>query len=288
MSGSQNNVRVAARKALIQVFEPLANFALEAGMSAGDMTALLRESTVKAVSKRQLETARRTNISGIAATTGIPRAEISRLLKRSHANDNMLVVRHQLSTNRILAAWRKESKFTTKNGRAATLRMYGRGASFESLVKSHGRGIPTRAVLDELVRSQVVEVLPGQKIRARATLAVNPNLDAQVIKEAGVRASGLLSMMLSNNTELESLRFIVTATIPATNSKPLPTLKEELSKRSTRFLSEVREILAGGAGDHALRTVDLTVFCHEAVQKNKQKQAFSSRINFRRRPTRQS
>ena len=84
----------------------------------------------------------RVNISGIAATTGIPRAEISRILKSSAEPGPKSIDRQQISTNRILAAWHDEPKFTDANGHPADLELYGRGATLESLVKTYGRGIP--------------------------------------------------------------------------------------------------------------------------------------------------
>ena len=69
-------------------------------------------------------------------------------------------------------AWHQVPRFTDSKGQPADLKLYGRGASFESLVRRYGRGIPTRAVLDELIRTRTVEMLSSQKIRAKASIAV--------------------------------------------------------------------------------------------------------------------
>jgi hypothetical protein len=285
MSSPRGNVRALARKALLQLLEPLTAFVIDAGLSAGDMNLLLRAAAVRGVAKRQLEISRRINISGIAATTGIPRAEISRILNQKSIQDNR-PDRRQQSTNRILAAWHDEPKFTNVNGQPATLKIYGRGATFESLVRSYGRGIPPRAVLDELLRSRVVDVLPGQRVRAKASLSVHSGLSPQLIKAFGDRASDLLSTMLSNMRAPETPRFLATVAAPAASKKMLPLIRKELSSRSAEFLSEMRETLAVAPRKRGSSTVGVTVFYHETSRGNFPKRSLANRTNFRRRPSR--
>jgi hypothetical protein len=286
MNPSRGDARAAARKALSQLMEPLSVFVADAGLSAGDVCLLLREAVVKSVAKSQLEKSQRTNISGIAATTGIPRAEISRILNQKTVPDDSKNNRRQQSTNRVLARWHDEPKFTAINGQPATLKLYGRGATFESLVKLYGRGIPVRAVLDELLRSRVVEVLPGQRIRAKASLAVHFGLSPQKVKRFGDRASELLSTMLSHMRESENPTFMATATAPAT-ADMLPVIRRDLANRTAEFLSEVRESLAMASRKHGSRTVGVTVFYHERERQGSRKRSPENRTNFRRRPLRQ-
>jgi hypothetical protein len=282
MTASRDDIRAAARKALLQLMEPLSAFAIHAGLSAGDMCLLLRQAAVISVAKSQLEISQRTNISGIAATTGIPRAEISRILKQKPVKDDRKNNRRQQSTSRILARWHDEPKFTGINGQPAILNLYGRGATFESLVKLYGRGISARAILDELLRSRAVEVLPGQRIRAKASLAVHFGLSSQIVKRFGDRTSELLSTMLSHMRESESPRFMATATVLATPAM-LPVIRRELAERSVEFLSEVRESLPIAPRKHGSRTVGVTVFYHEREQQDLRKSSSENRTNFRRR-----
>jgi hypothetical protein len=280
MTAARADVRAAARKALSQVLEPLAAFVIDAGLSTSDVCLIVREAAVKFVARSQLETAQRINISGIAATTGIPRAEISRILKQNTIHNDRENDRRQQSTNRILARWHDKPKFSVIHGQAATLKLYGPGATFESLVKLYGRGIPARAVLDELLRSRVVEVLPGQRVRAKASASVHSRLSPQMVKRFGDRASDLLSTMLSHRRESESPRFLATATVLAT-SETLPDIKRKLASRSEEFLSEVRGSFA--PRKHGSRTVGVTIFYHEKEPKHSNKTSPENRTNFRRR-----
>ncbi|HEY1313049.1 MAG TPA: DUF6502 family protein, partial [Steroidobacteraceae bacterium] len=167
------DVRTVARKALAQLLEPLVGFVLDSGLSTQELRWILREAAVRSVAAKQLSAMRRLNISGIAASTGIPRADISRILRSSARPSPSNTDRQQQSTNRILAVWHEDPRFTTIEGKPADLKIYGRGATFDALVRGHGRGIPTRAMLDELTRVGAAEVLASRLVRARTSVAID-------------------------------------------------------------------------------------------------------------------
>jgi hypothetical protein len=278
---------MVARRALRKLFEPLSGFVIDAGISPGELNAILRHAAVRSAAAKQLEVSDRINISGIAATTGISRAEISRILKSGDREDRKLSDPRPLSTNRILAAWHEEPRFTDANGQPAELRLYGRGLTFESLVKAHGRGIPTRAVLDELVRSRAVDVLPSQRIRAKTSLSVNRGISTQMIKIFGDRATELLSTMLANMREPESARFIASVTGSSPKANALPLFKRELSLKGAEFLAEIQEGLVQETARNirrAANTVTVTVYYHEtSKKKSRVTPPAVRRKNFRRK-----
>ncbi len=274
-------LRAAALQAVAQLLRPLAGFVIDAGLSGGELRSLLREALVKSMSERQLEFSRRVNISGIAATTGIPRAEITRILKQKQ--NGRLPDRRQQSTNRILAAWHDEPRFTNARGKPSILRLYGAGATFDALVKSYGGGLPTRAVLEELMRTHVVDLLPAQRIRAKACLAAQWGLRPHVLKAFGDHASDLLSTMLWNLRNPESQMLLATITAPASAPKLRKTLQEEVSKRSAKFLARIQQSFPVGPHKRGTGVVGLTVFYHEAIRRRSSNNPSKSRTNFRRK-----
>lgn len=138
---------------------------------------------VHVAGERQLEDSNRVNISGIAATTGISRAEVSRILSSGRSSAGA-TKRQQNVTTKILSAWHRDAPFLTFNNRPRDLKIFGSGPTFESLVRMHGQGIPTRAILDELIRIGAIQSLTSsQKIRSRMSLAVNPRTSCKKIKE---------------------------------------------------------------------------------------------------------
>ncbi len=236
-------MRDAARQALAALLEPLAGFALDAGLSVHEVETLLRAAAVRSAAKRQREVSQRVNISGIAASTGLSRAEISRLLKSPEQAEAGPPdeAREQQATNRILSAWHEDPQFTKPNGQPADLKIFGPGATFDALVKQHGRGLPTRAMLDELARAQALEVRPGQKVRAKALVAADRGTTPQAIKAFGERAEQLLSTLLATMRDPNGHQFVTHIEGAVHAVEALPVLRREVAARGSDFLANMRD-----------------------------------------------
>ena len=286
----RHDVRGVARAALLQLLEPLVEFVLDSGLNTHELHSILREAAVRSVAAHQMENARKVNISGIAASTGIPRAEISRILKSPPSSAETITDRQQQATNRILAAWHQDPKFTTPEGQPADLKIYGRGSTFESLVRNHGRGIPSRAILDELTRVGAAEVLPSRLIRVRTSVTVDRGMTPQVIRSFGLRAAELLTTMLQNMRNPENPKFIASISGSNISAALMPLFRKELANKGADFLANIQESLfrdaaVGLAEKSPSRTnrVSVTVFYHEASRKAKQRKgSVKKRRNFSR------
>jgi Family of unknown function (DUF6502) len=287
---ARNDVQVLAKKALLQLFEPLIGFVLDSGLSTPELHSILREAAVRTVAARQLDLARRINISGIAASTGIPRGEISRILKSKEDSSRQFVDRRQQSTNRILSVWHQDPKFTTPAGKPADLRIYGKGATFEALVRNYGRGIPTRAMLDELIRAGAAEVLASRLVRVKTLVAVDRGVTPRVIRSYGERATELLSTMLQNMRYPDSPQFIASVSESTISPTVLPLIRKELAIKGADFLSDIHDFLIRDTTDESTKRrpsgssrVSVTIYYHESSHKVKSKtQAVRKRRNLRR------
>jgi hypothetical protein len=287
---NRNDVRVAARNALLQLFEPLVEFVLDSGLSTNELHSILREAAIRSVAARQIQALQRINISGIAASTGIPRAEISRVLKSNIDSPRQGINRRQQSTNHILSVWHQDPKYTTPGGKPADLKMYGRGATFEALVRNHGRGIPTRAMLDELTRTGSAEVLPSDLVRAKTSVPVDRGVTLRAIRAFGDRATELLSTMLQNMRSSDSPKFVASISGANISHADLPLFRKELANKGADFLAElhdslVRETIIGSAKGRMSRAnrVSVTIFYHETPGKVRPKKELGKkRRNFRR------
>jgi hypothetical protein len=283
------DVRTGAKKALAQLLEPLAGFVFDSGLSIREFHAILRAAAVRAVAARQLEISRRINISGISASTGISRAEISRILRAERKSPEKSADKPEQSTSKILSVWQQDPKFTTPNGHPADLKIYGRGATFESLVRRFGKGIPTRAMLDELTRTRAVELRPAQTIRLKAGVAIERGVTPQVVKAFGDRVSELMSTMLQNMRDPENAAFVANVSGVKIAAAELPLLRREVSSRGAEFLSEIQDILDRGpaverkAKSKNVKSLSITVCYHEDSGKTPHKKpALAPRRNFRR------
>jgi len=289
--GNKNSdVRSAARKALLQLLEPLAGFVLDSGLSTFELQSIFRVATVRSVAAKQREFGRRINISGIAASTGIPRGEISRILQNSGDSTVAKGDLRQQSTNRILEVWHQSPRFTNPNGHPAVLKIFGRGATFESLVKSYGRGIPTRAMLDELATAGAIEVLSLQKVRAKASVAVDRGMNSRAIRAFSERATALLSTMLLNMRHPDQSRFIASTTTTRFLPNTLPLLRKKVSSKGADFLADIQDDFLGalpvarkGRSQAAGQRVSVTVFYCEQPHRKTKRLPMTMRRNFRRR-----
>jgi hypothetical protein len=288
---ARNDLQVLAKKALLQLFEPLIGFMLDSGLSTPELHSILREAAVRSVAARQLDVTRRVNISGIAASTGIPRGEISRILKSNEDSSRRSSDRQQQSTNRILSVWHQDPKFTTPAGKPADLKIYGKGATFEALVRNYGRGIPTRAMLDELTRAGAAEVLSSRLVRVKTLVAVDRGVTPRVIRSFGERATELLSTMLQNMRNPDSPQFIASISEAAISPTLLPLIRKELAIKGADFLADIHDFLIrDSTGETTKRRpsqsnrVSVTVYYHESPHKVESKrQAVRMRQNLRRK-----
>jgi uncharacterized protein DUF6502 len=263
--------RGIARKALLGLLEPLAGFVLDSGLSIHDLTRMFREAAVRSVAAQQREGSRRLNISGISASTGIPRAEVSRILNSASRNVTLESERGKQSTNKVLAAWHQNPKYTNANGQPADLRIYGRGATFEKLVESHARGIPVRAMLDELTRTGAIEIKSPQVVRMKSLRAIDRGATPQVLKAFGERSSALLSTLLQNMRHPEAASFVASASGTGISQDAVPWIRTEVATRGARFLADLEDLLEpkrsarGGSRSFARsKNVSVTVFLHES------------------------
>lgn len=283
-----DDVPTAGRKALRTLLEPLAGFVLEAGLSVHEFEQIFRIAAVISAADRQRELTGRLSISGIAALTGIPRAEISRILKKKTQEPSPDLQRH--AANRILSVWHEEPEYQDDNGAPAVLPIFGESPSFDSLVRVNGRGIPTRAMLDELVRTGSVEVLSARRVRVKSLVAVSHGVGPLAVRAFGDTAAELMDTMLSNIRDPGKFHFVSNIQAAVGKRDVLPVFRKETSSRGQTFLAGLQEIFhdesaaEGGRnlGQSSTR-VGVTVFYSEKTKNITKSRGALARQNLRRK-----
>lgn len=234
-------MHAAASQALGPILQPLAAFVLDSGLSVRELEVLFRTAAVLSVAARQRASGQRVNISGIAATTGIPRAEISQILrapKRPAATRPLA----PSPINRVLAAWHEEPGYQKPSGKPADLRVFGAAPSFEALAKKHGAGLPTRAILDELARAGACTIISTQRIRTNSFSAINSGIGPKTIEAFSAKAAHFFSALSAsaNSQGHDLLSGISEAVI---ESSQLPIFRREVVARTADFVSAMRDNL---------------------------------------------
>jgi Family of unknown function (DUF6502) len=232
-------IQEAARKSLIKLLKPLSAFVFDCGLSISELNLILRTAAVESVAARQLENSNRVNISGVAAITGIPRAEVSRILNPSGSLTIGAIQGRPSITSRILSAWHCDPDYLTTDRRARDLKIFGAGPTFESLVRTYGQGIPVRAILDELKHVGAIQLLTSsQKIRPKMFLAINPRITHKIVRELGATTDDLFLCLNPSDAAFER---VFGAKVW---SGPVPQVRRRLGPNAMALLRELQTILA--------------------------------------------
>ena len=203
------------------------------------MNLLLRKAAVQSAAARQLANSGRINVSGISALTGIPRAEVSRILNsRGYVTPGETQVRQNI-TSRVLSAWHRDPDYLTADRRARNLKIFGGGSTFESLVRAYGRGIPVRAILDELKRVGAIQIMTStQEILPKMPLAIHSRLTRKKINDFDAATDVFLCLLSPCD--------IAYRTVSGTKvwSGPVPLVRRKIAPNAIALLRELQTKLA--------------------------------------------
>ena len=131
---------------------------------------------------------RKQTVSRVSILSGLSRKEVQRLLGEQAQTAGTEAQERYNRAARVIAGWVRDKEFTDAAGDPLPLTQAGGGASFSLLVKRYSGDVPSRAVLDELLRVGAVERLTDDRIRllSRAYIPRTSDLDKLDILGADV------------------------------------------------------------------------------------------------------
>lgn len=156
--GDNNNNKL--NKTFLMVLQPLARLFLRFGRGYREYSDLSKAAFVIVASEDYGVHGRPTNVSRIAAMTGLTRKEISRIRTRIESGEAATTERGTPLQDVILA-WHSIDEFLDENGEPAALPLAGGRGSFQSLIKRSAGDIPEGAMRKELERTGAAEVVDG-------------------------------------------------------------------------------------------------------------------------------
>lgn len=161
MEGTAPRLTDGGTADLYQLVGALVSVLLPLGVTPKALSKVAREAYIRvAASKSRLRNGK-VNHSKVAALTGLPRAEIRRILSRpSHRFEPD--ARARTPSERVVNGWLTDRRFRTQRGVPRSLAFAGQAISFQRLVKEYGGDISPRAVLQELESSRVVQSIEGR------------------------------------------------------------------------------------------------------------------------------
>lgn len=283
---SRDPVKDACVASLGRITEQLIDLMTKSGVTVQEYCKLVRVRSVQQLASQLLDAEGKVSKSRIAILTGLPRGEVARILR---LKDPLLPETPGVHPARkVLSMWHERAQFAAASGDPAILPIFGKRKSFERLVSLASGGLPVRAMLDELVQLNAVEILPGQLVKVRSRIPIHSRLTSQGLCALGERTADLLGTLRGNMSSSEQL-FEGTSFATEVSADILPQLRRELEQQGNSFISEAIELLSKvNQRRHSQRPREqkrfrfgVTVFCfQEELTKDKPK--LSSKVTKRK------
>jgi hypothetical protein len=181
----RDSAKIAALATARAIFETLAPHLVESGITSAEAETLLRAVCVHEAARSFVERGRRPNVSQIAIKTGVDRHVVAEILKTPPRVDGALETRRD-ATSRVIAGWCSDPRYS-RNRQPLALQVgdpRSRGRTVWSLIEDHAPGVWPRLVIDELIRVDLVEVLPDGTFRCAHEPGSQPVRPARVVDES--------------------------------------------------------------------------------------------------------
>ncbi len=141
--------------AVARLLRPLFRVLLRHGRSYRTFEEVARRTFVEVAMEDFGIPGKKPSVSRASILSGLTRKEVQRLLQ-TPADDDAPAGEHRNRAARVLTAWVRDADFHDPKGNPRPLDVEG-DRGFAALVKRHSGDMPTRAVLDELLRVGAVE-----------------------------------------------------------------------------------------------------------------------------------
>jgi hypothetical protein len=200
-STSKPRIGEALAAAIERVLRPLFRILLRNHMSFKAFLDIAKRTYVEVAAAEFGIPGKKQSISRVALLSGLTRKEVQRLLDAPIANDAEAGERYNRAA-RVVAGWVRDKDYSDAQGNPKVLSLE-EGASqdpgsFAKLVRRFSGDIPSRAVLDELLRVGVVEMLDDKNIRLRTRAYVPESGDADKLNILGTDVADLVSTIDHN------------------------------------------------------------------------------------------
>lgn len=231
---SRDPFKETAITALKRVVDPLVDLMFDTGITVQEFSRLVRDRAVRSASARIARESGRNSNSRVAIITGLARAEVARILEANEPSFSSGDGQHP--ARRVLSAWHDNQRFLAANGDPAVLPIFGRRKSFEQLVAAHSGGIPVRAMLDQLMQINAVEILSGQRVKVKSRVPIFKGMTCSAIANIGERAGDLLGTLSNNLRTASTPLFEGTAFIGDVDIGVVPLVRRQMAEQGSAFI----------------------------------------------------
>ncbi|MEO8465093.1 MAG: DUF6502 family protein [Gammaproteobacteria bacterium] len=244
---------------------PVARLLLRSGVGFKEFAELSRIAFVEVASRDYGLRGRPTNLSRVAAMTGITRKQVKRLRNVQARYEDDIRIEFGL-LNDILERWYTDRKFLDREGRPKPLPMHGRRLSFANLVKACAGDLPAGAVRVELLRFGSAEEDAKGRLQPIRRGIVPHELEDKLITAMVFGLRGLASTVAFNTsvtrlgaaTRIE--RFCLSDSI---GEKSIGAMHGVVRERVQLFADQMTDLLAKPERTTGGRRIGVGVFYYE-------------------------
>jgi len=183
-------------KALANALLPAVRVFQMGGFGVGEFEVAARLAFVQVAAVQGRTKGGRTNVSRIAAMTGLTRKEVRQLLQILEAKGRLVAPStSRQRTARVLEAWRTDPLYLDDRGRPRVLSVAGAEPSFRTLVRSYAGDVTPTSVLRELERTGAVRSTGDGYVRCRSSSTASGAADSAFLLEFAQRLQEFASAM---------------------------------------------------------------------------------------------
>ena len=222
---------------------PIARFLLRAGVSFREFEDVARAAYVQVASTDYGLRGRWTNVSRVAAMTGISRKQV-RALRESiqrYGNDARV---HLSPLGDLLHCWSTDPAFRDMAGKPMLLRFAGDEPSFESLVRRRLADLPANAIKVELMRCGAISQADNGLLKLERREVVPGDFADKLISSLSFNLAGLASTIAfnSNPDRMGSGRIERFAQSGPLSSEDIRVIRDSIRMRIVSFTRELDDL----------------------------------------------
>jgi len=227
-----------------RVLRPLVRQLIHHGATYPAVNKLLKQVFVEVAGEEGRLPGRMLSDSRIALITGIPRKEVAHLRDQVAEVPELPLDTH--FATRLLSRWITEDRFLTPDGEPQILPFESGdgGPSFSELVRSVGRDLPARAVLDELVRVGAASVSPTREVQLLTRRYIPLTGTIEKIDMLGTDAEQFIETIGHNILSAPEDAFLQQKIeFDNVGTRGVPILRRQLRKLADAFLRRVEDLM---------------------------------------------
>lgn len=232
-------------KAAGEILRPIVAQMISRGIVFGHLESRLRELFVRVAEASFEIPGRPQTDSRISVLTGINRKEVRRI-RRSRPHDVRPTSFERNLAADLVSRWTMGPASTDDRGRPLPIPFRAKqGPSFVRLVRETTSDLRPRAILDELLRTGMVEMVDARTVRLCRDAYVPNRGDSEKLAMLAEDPTELIQTMLHNIASVpEDLWLQQKVSYDNVGRDGVARLRAELRRRSERFLRDVDRLLA--------------------------------------------